>query len=223
MERGYIKIWRKIVNSIIWQDPLVFQTWWWIIKKANWKKTEVLVGKRIVICDRGQFVTGIYKACGAVPKLKPKKWRNTLELLTRANKIRVQPHTKFTLITVLNYDLYQPLNNDENSEKGNQRAIKGQSKGNQRATENNKNKLKELKGQDLKNLAKNVSSSLSFTEKTKTNQSRKEKTNWKPNTKGANKMSKGDPGFEAREANRKLVKKEWVEKDAKKKKEKKKC
>ena len=219
MERGYICSWRKIVDSCIWQDAVLFQVWHWILYRASWRTRTIMWNGEELTLLPGQLITGERQTTKMIPTCSAKKWRNSLGILTRAHRIKTKPTRRYTLITVVNYEMYQKEKAIENDEKGAPKAHRRRTEGALKATEKHLNTLKELKGQDLKNLAKNVSSSLSFTEKTKTNQSRKEKTNWKPNTKGANKMSKGDPGFEAREANRKLVKKEWAEKEKKSKKQ----
>lgn len=73
-----------------------------LLLKANWKDAR-WQGK---IIKRGQLVTSIPSLCTAL-ELTPREVRTALEHLCTTGEIDRQTTSKYSVITVLNYDLYQ--------------------------------------------------------------------------------------------------------------------
>lgn len=86
---------------------------------------------------RGQLIT-TYPRLSRELRLSVKSIRVALQHLKETGEVAVKTYTKFSLITVLNYDYYQASGADK-------RADKGQTNGSQRAD----------KGQYLKNIRSN--------------------------------------------------------------------
>ena len=59
---SYIKLFRKLLNSPIFENEKALKVWIWCLLKATHKEREQLVGKTIVYLEKGQFVTGRKKA-----------------------------------------------------------------------------------------------------------------------------------------------------------------
>lgn len=62
MEETWIKLYRKIMKSPIWENEKALKIWIWCLLKATHEEREQLVGQQIVKLKKGQFVFGRNKA-----------------------------------------------------------------------------------------------------------------------------------------------------------------
>lgn len=133
MNEGYIKIHRKMIDDWEWYSN-INDTRLWIhcLLKANWKDGW-FEGVKI---DRGSFATS-YSNLAKETDLSVKQVRTSLEHLKRANNVAIKSYPKFSMITILKYDLYQA----DGTVEGKQRASEGQAKGKQRATIEERKKI----------------------------------------------------------------------------------
>ena len=136
--RGFIVLYRNILEWEWYDDINVTRVFIHLLLKANHKEQQwkgVEIGK-------GQLVTSVSKLAKQT-SLSDKQVRIALDKLKRTSEIATQGSNKYTLITVVNWDKWQSqdIGNGEQKDKpqGKQKAIKGQTKGNQRATNNNEN------------------------------------------------------------------------------------
>jgi len=132
MDETFITLHRKITKSACFQDADLLKVFIWCLVKANFKDREVIHGGQLINLKRGQFITGRFVASEEL-KMSEKKYRNRLDSLMRLNQIQQKGASKYTIISVVNYDYYQ-----SGEEK---RASKGPAKGQQRATDNKDNKV----------------------------------------------------------------------------------
>jgi len=98
---GYIKVWRKMLDSEVMQDDWLCRLWMWCILKAQWRN----VNKKGVP-ERGQFITGRVRAAEEL-KVSPSKWYRGIERLSELGCIIVEANSNRTTITVCNYATYQ--------------------------------------------------------------------------------------------------------------------
>ena len=115
MSQGYIKLHRKLQECWIWDSDEPFDrrsAWIDILMSANHSDNKMLFDGSLILIKRGQFITSIRK-------LSTKwKWSSTkvtafLDTLGKDQMIKRESDTKKTLISVINYGLYQ----DNTSEK----------------------------------------------------------------------------------------------------------
>lgn len=115
MSQGYIKLHRKLQECWIWDSDEPFDrrsAWIDILMSANHSDNKMLFDGSLILIKRGQFITSIRK-------LSTKwKWSSTkvtafLDTLEKDQMIKRESDTKKTLISVINYGLYQ----DNTSEK----------------------------------------------------------------------------------------------------------
>ena len=115
MSQGYIKLHRKLQECWIWDSDEPFDrrsAWIDILISANHSDNKMLFDGNLILIKRGQFITSIRK-------LSTKwKWSSTkvtafLDTLEKDQMIKRESDTKKTLISVINYGLYQ----DNTSEK----------------------------------------------------------------------------------------------------------
>jgi hypothetical protein len=62
MEETWIKLYRKIMKSPIWENEKALKIWIWCLLKATHEEREQLVGQQVVELKKGQFVFGRKKA-----------------------------------------------------------------------------------------------------------------------------------------------------------------
>src|SRR5690606_19984816 len=106
MNNGWIKLHRRIVDHWLWQDPVRFQWWIKLLLTVNHTEKRTLIGGDLVECKRGQLITSLgglstLFSCGKDAT------RNFLKLLERDGMIRTESTTRFTRITICNYESYQ--------------------------------------------------------------------------------------------------------------------
>lgn len=135
---GFVVIYRKIMNWEWFTDVNTSHLFLYCLLRANFKDT---VWRGIEV-KRGSFVTSL-ETLSTETGLTVKQVRNALQKLTESGEVANKSTSKYRIITVNNYDHYQ----QEGKQKGRQtgklradkRAVKGQSEGKQRATDNNNN------------------------------------------------------------------------------------
>lgn len=136
MDQGFIKLWRKSINSIIFQDADLWKLWTWCLMKANHTERNVTIktgrGNKVLTCKRGQFVFGRKSAARAL-KMKPTTVRYRMLTLSKLQNLDMQVDTHFTIVTIRNYDKYNDIKNNVD------RSINNQLTGNCHPTDTNKN------------------------------------------------------------------------------------
>lgn len=141
MERGYVKLWRKGVDSAVFSDPHLWQLWCWILMRANWtpNTTSVKTGRGNTLVDLfpGQFVYGRHTAAERL-KTPPSSIRNRMQTLKNLKMVDIQPDKHYSIVTVLNWDLYQG-----NEIRGGQPT--GQASGQPKDNQRTKRRIKRIK------------------------------------------------------------------------------
>lgn len=111
--KGYIRLHRQIQDCWIWEDKFSRgQAWVDLLLYANHRDKKVPMRNEIITVKRGQFLTSIRKLA--------ERWgwhRNTvsnfLKLLEKDNMVCIEVSTQYTLITIVNYDIYQYSENED--------------------------------------------------------------------------------------------------------------
>ena len=106
---GWIKIYRQIQKHWLWTKKRrfsEFEAWLSLLFKANHKATPIMVYKTIVNLDAGSFITSELKLAD--------EWgwsretvRKFLKILEDEKMIHVKHTTKYTIVNVEKWELYQ--------------------------------------------------------------------------------------------------------------------
>lgn len=134
----FVKLDRNILKWRWYKDETTFRLFVHLIINANISDC----GFEKITVRRGQLVTS-YPHLAYDLGVSVKKIRTALNHLKETGEVAVSSCSKYSVITVLNYDKYQSNGQSNGQPEGSQRADKGQSKGRQGAT------IKEYK--ELKN------------------------------------------------------------------------
>lgn len=106
-EKGWIKIYRDILEHWVYSDPLLLKLWITILCKANHEEKKILINNEIVVIHRGQFWTSIRKLAEET-HLSRKTIENKTALLQNDGMIYMDARKGIgTLVTVHNYGKYQ--------------------------------------------------------------------------------------------------------------------
>ena len=118
----YVKISRKILEWEWYKDVNTKVLFFHILLKANWKDGRF----QGIEIPRGSFVTS-YQTLADETGLTVMNIRTAIKHLKLTQEIIVSQHSKFSVITVKNYDTYQTANTVTNSQlTGNQQAANRQ-------------------------------------------------------------------------------------------------
>lgn len=118
----YVKISRKILEWEWYKDVNTKVLFFHILLKANWKDGRF----QGIEIPRGSFVTS-YQTLADETGLTVMNIRTAIKHLKLTQEITVSQHSKFSVITVKNYDTYQTTNTVTNSQlTGNQQAANRQ-------------------------------------------------------------------------------------------------
>ena len=111
-DKGWIKLYRKILKSPIWDNEKALKIWIWCLIKATHEDRNQLVGKQIVNLKKGQFVTGRKKASEEL-KINDRTIYDYLKLLEKLQMISINSNNKFSVVTIEKWEEYQieELNN----------------------------------------------------------------------------------------------------------------
>lgn len=148
MGKGWILLHRKIREcNIIWDDKPFSrgQAWIDLLLTVNHEDREILFNGNFTIIKRGQTLTSLTKLADrwGWSRKKTTKFLNELKM---ASMVDFESNNKRTVVTVINYDVYQDLGTTEEPQK-NRRGT---------AEEPQRNTNKELINNDRKNYKNNI-------------------------------------------------------------------
>lgn len=103
---GWISVHRKIMNSSWFNKSEYVHLWLYLLLKANHQDKEIYVGSEKVLVKRSQLLTSRNKLSEVVHVQENKIYR-ILKCFENEQQIEQQKTKKYTVITILNYDIYQ--------------------------------------------------------------------------------------------------------------------
>lgn len=156
MNQGYIKLYRKSLDSQVFNSPELWKLWTLCLLQANHKEAWVKIQditEPIKVLP-GQFITGrfslhkdYYPGRGGKQKSPLTVWRWLLTLEKMGN-LNIKTNNKYSIVTIMNWGIYQSKGTqDEQVSK--QQVNNGRTRDEHRMS-TNKNDLKNEKN-DLKN------------------------------------------------------------------------
>ena len=105
---GYIKLYRKIIESPVFQNERLLKAFIWCLAKATHKEREEIVGIKCVRLQKGQFVCGRKKAAEELGFPESTTWRY-MKALESFGILDIKSNSKFSIVTVVNWEKYQCL------------------------------------------------------------------------------------------------------------------
>jgi|SRR5215217_473065 len=112
---SWVKVSRKLLTSAIASKPEYLSVWIHLILSASYKEGEVLVGRQVVRLKPGQLVFGRHKFSERTG-VSESIVRGALKVLESLQQITIKSESKFSIISITNWALYQdtsPANNQQ--------------------------------------------------------------------------------------------------------------
>lgn len=107
---GYIKSYRKILDSAVWQsrNKIPFIVFFYLLHRANHREGQILEGGRVVKIGPGQLIGSVQRIADDC-KITTKQARNAVSVLSGGDlkMISVQSSTKYSVYTICNWESYQ--------------------------------------------------------------------------------------------------------------------
>lgn len=145
MQIGWISLHRKILDCFLWQDEEPFDrrsAWIDLLLLANHEDKKTLFDGKAIVVKRGERITSV--------RILAERWgwsrhkvTNFLDMLESEEMIVRKSDRKKTLLTIVNYDVYQTSGDTQGTLKGHSRATAGTLKdtNNKYNNENNENNI----------------------------------------------------------------------------------
>ena len=143
---GWIKLHRKLLDNPIFQKEELLQLFIYCLLKANHEPNKIIFNGQETVIEKGQFVTG-RDVLSKDLKKKPITTYKRLKILENLQILNIESNNRFSLVTVVNYGLYQSAEEKRNSKsnnKGTTREQQGNTNKNVKNDKNDKNKNKTL-------------------------------------------------------------------------------
>jgi len=106
MEQGWIKLHRKLLDNAMMSKSAYLQLWIALLLRANHKQNEFIFNNKKVVLQPGQFITSRDKL-SAITGISPSTIEYILEYFESEQQIRQQKTSKFRIISVCNWQIYQ--------------------------------------------------------------------------------------------------------------------
>lgn len=111
MEKGYFRLWRKFWDGPLWGERRNFsraEGWIDLLMHANGKDKRVIFDGKPLLIKRGQFLSSERKLAERWGWSKTKTRLFLFYLQNSDHSIRVISDHKKSIITIVNYDTYNP-------------------------------------------------------------------------------------------------------------------
>lgn len=116
MEDGFLKLSRTLLYHRYFQDAEKLRFWIWCLLKATHTKHKVIIGNETIELEIGQFVTGRKKACEEL-HISEQAFRTLLNFFSeREQKLTSKTTSKYTIVTIKEYSVYNPENYKTNQQ-----------------------------------------------------------------------------------------------------------
>lgn len=103
---GWLKLHRNIITNKIFENERLLKVFIWSLCKATHKEYEQIIGLKMIKLHPGQFVTGRNKAAQEL-KIPPSTVWELLKMLENLETISIKSTNKYSIISIVNWDLYQ--------------------------------------------------------------------------------------------------------------------
>lgn len=103
---GWIKLHRKIIESPLFENPKLLKMWLWCMCNAAHTQHDIIVGRKTITLNPGEFVFGRKKAARELDMCEGTVY-DYMHLLEERGSVSLKPNNKYTLVKVENWGVYQ--------------------------------------------------------------------------------------------------------------------
>ena len=106
---GWLKLYRSILDSAVFQDAEVLKVWIWLLCNVAFEQHDTICYGKVIHLKQGQIATGRKKIAQCTDLNETKVYR-ALTALKSLGNIEIKATNKYSIITVVNWDKYQDEN-----------------------------------------------------------------------------------------------------------------
>lgn len=137
--KGWIKLHRDILeNPVVMKDSVHLALWVYLLLKATHVAQEKMFAGKKIILKPGQLITGRAKIANDLGEQQTKVYR-ALKDLKNEHQIEQQTSNQGSLITVVNWEKYQNIAQQNKQQMNNERTTSEQQTNTNKNIKNNKN------------------------------------------------------------------------------------
>lgn len=144
MAEGWIKLYRKLMDSPIFENERLLKVFVYCLLKSSHQDRNAVIGLQTIELKKGQFVFGRKKAAAELNIPESTVWRH-MKLLEKMNVLSLDSNNKWTVVTVDNWGKYQGGDNENEQQTDNKRTTDEQ----QMDTDKNVNNAKNVKNEEI--------------------------------------------------------------------------
>ena len=141
MEQGYVKLWRKCLDSGLLQNGPAWQLFGYLLLKTTYRQHRQIVAGMVFDLEPGEVIFGRAKAASDLG-LSEKQVRTAFELLKKLEIVASRSTNRCTVVSFVNWHRYQdegPAGGQQEGQpqvqpQGQQEASRGPAEGQQRAS-----------------------------------------------------------------------------------------
>ena len=138
---GWIKLYRKLIENPIFLKPELLQLFIYCLLKANHEAQRIIFNGQEIEIKLGQFITG-RNAMAKDLKQNPITTYKRLKILENLQILNIKSNNKFSVVTVVNYGLYQSEEIKRNTKRNNKGTTREQQGNTNKNDKNDKNDKK---------------------------------------------------------------------------------
>lgn len=106
MDRGYVRLWRKTLDSGLLQHPTAWQVFGYLLMTATSKPHKRIIAGVMTEAKPGEVITGRERLAEKLG-LSVQQVRTALNLLKKLEIITITSTNKYSVISLVNWDAYQ--------------------------------------------------------------------------------------------------------------------
>ncbi len=107
-KQGWVRFYRKSMDSTVWKNPIVWMVWSWCLLKANHEDNTFPFNGKDITIKKGSFITGQEKALKELTStFTAQKYRTAISYLKSTGRITIKSNNKFSIITIEKWENYQ--------------------------------------------------------------------------------------------------------------------
>ena len=115
MNRGYIKLWRKMFDSGMQKEHATFTLWIWILCNVTRKPLNYIARGQQIKLEPGELIVG-RKKLSLELKLSERSIRTCLDHLEKWQNVTIRSTNRFSIIKVINWSIYQQTENENDQQ-----------------------------------------------------------------------------------------------------------
>jgi hypothetical protein len=110
LDRGYIKLWRKTLDTEILKNKNLWSFWGYCLLRATHRSFVATVGLQEVHLEPGQFIFGRKRAAFDL-SMTEREIRTCVQCLSNMKNVTIKTTNKFSIISIVNWNIYQQTEN----------------------------------------------------------------------------------------------------------------